>query len=288
MTTAFVLSGGASLGSIQVGMLKSLEAAGIVPDVIVGTSVGALNGAWIAGEYSDESIEGLAVLWRSMRRAKIFPADPLIGLAGVLGRGDHLIPPRRLRRLILENIKFTDIGEATTPFHAVATDLRTGRSVVASAGLAVDAIAASAAIPGIFPPVLVEDQLLVDGGAVDNVPVRAAVELGADVVWVLPTGASCPIARPPGSVVGMMLRGLQLALNAQMAAEIAHCRSLADVRLVPPLCPVTVNPADFSQAADLIRRAEEETADWLAGTPSFVNQERLLAPHRHGRGDAAR
>ncbi|WP_024793862.1 patatin-like phospholipase family protein [Tomitella biformata] len=281
MTTAFVLSGGASLGSIQVGMLKSLEAAGIIPDVIVGTSVGAVNGAWIAGEYSAASLDGLAGLWRSMSRAKVFPADPLTGIAGVLGRRDHLVPPRRFRRLIREHIKFPDLELAGIPFHTVSSDVLTGRSVRLSAGPAVDAIAASAAIPGIFPPVPVGGRLLIDGGAVQNLPIREAVSLGANTVWVLPTGASCPISRPPHSALEMMLRGLQLALNAQMAAEIESCQGLVDLRLVPPLCPVAVNPADFSQAADLMRRAEQETADWLAGEAGFAGQERLLVPHRH-------
>lgn len=284
MTTAFVLSGGASLGSIQVGMLRALESAGIVPDLIVGTSVGAVNGAWIAGAYSAASIDGLAALWRSMSRPRIFPTDPLTGLAGVLGRGDHLVPPRRLRRLIREHIQFTDLELATTPFHTVSSDVLTGRSVRLSTGSAVDAIAASAAIPGIFPPVPVDGRLLIDGGAVQNLPIREAVDLGADTVWVLPTGASCPISQPPSSALEMMLRGLQLALNAQMAAEIAACEGLVDLRLVPPLCPVAVNPADFSQAADLIRRAERETGAWLAAAAGFAGQERLLAPHRHPAG----
>lgn len=281
MSIAFVLSGGASLGSIQVGMLKSLEAAGIVPDLIVGTSVGAVNGGWIAGDYSADSIDGLARLWRSMSRQMVFPTNPATGISAILGRSDHLVSPRRLRRMIGAHLKFTDLESAATPFHTVCSDVLTGRSVRLSTGPAVDAIAASAAIPGIFPPVAVDGTLLIDGGAVQNLPVRAAVELGADQVWVLPTGASCPLTRPPESALEMMLRGLQLALNAQMAAEIASCQAEADIRLVPPLCPVTVSPADFSQAADLMRRAAEETARWLAREPGFDAQERLLAPHRH-------
>lgn len=99
MTTAFVLSGCGSLGALQVGMLAALDEAGIRRDLIVGTSVGALNGAWLAG-HPGESVDGLAAVWRSIRRHDVFPAQPVHGLFGLLGRRRGLVSPARLHRLI--------------------------------------------------------------------------------------------------------------------------------------------------------------------------------------------
>ncbi len=89
MTVAFVLSGGSSLGSIQVGMALALEERGIRPDMIVGSSVGALNGAWLA---SGKDTQGLAELWLSLSTRKIFPVRQLDGLRGFLGRQAYLVP----------------------------------------------------------------------------------------------------------------------------------------------------------------------------------------------------
>ena len=92
MPTAFVLSGGASLGAIHVGMLLALADEGERPDLIVGTSVGAVNGGWIASRPDRVGIHGLADLWMSLSRKDIFPAHPIAGAMGMLGRRSHLVP----------------------------------------------------------------------------------------------------------------------------------------------------------------------------------------------------
>src|SRR5690348_11203528 len=100
-TTAFVLSGGASLGAVQAGMLEALYERGITPDFIVGTSAGVLNGGFIASRpQTAETTEELGELWRGLRRGRVFPLDPLVGLLGFLGTRDHLVPDRALRRIV--------------------------------------------------------------------------------------------------------------------------------------------------------------------------------------------
>ena len=106
MTTAFVLSGGANLGAAQAGTLAALGEAGIRPDLIVATSVGAVNGAWIAGEAD---IEDLLDVWRDLRRSDVFPAGPVGGLLGFLGRSDHLVSDGGLRRLLRTHRRFSDL-----------------------------------------------------------------------------------------------------------------------------------------------------------------------------------
>ncbi len=280
MPTAFVLSGGASLGSIQTGMLLALAEAGITPDFIVGTSVGAVNGGWVASRLDVAGISGLADVWRSLSRRDVFPTRPIIGLLGFLGTLPSLVPASGLRRLLNRHLQFARLEDAPIPLHVVATDVLSGHDVLLSSGNAVDAIAASAAVPAILPPVRINGRDLMDGGVVNNTPLSHAVALGADVVYVLPTGYACDLAAPPRGVIAIALHALTLAINRRLAADISRFEGQVALRVVPPLCPVHISPLDFSHGSLLIDRAHRETARWLA-QPTTTGQAVLLAPHRH-------
>jgi NTE family protein len=126
---AFVLSGGASLGAVQVGMLRALYERGIVPDLVVGTSVGAINGAFIASRpQAVETADELAEIWRGVRRGQVFPLRPLGGLLGFLGSRDHLVPESGLRRLIAEHSTYERLEQTPIEFRVVAVDVLTARS----------------------------------------------------------------------------------------------------------------------------------------------------------------
>ena len=281
MTTAFVLSGGASLGAIQVGMLLGLADEGITPDLIVGTSVGAVNGGWIASRPDATGIGALADLWRSLSRKDIFPTHPISGLLGFLGRSSHLVPSSGLRRLLSNQLEFARLEDAPIPFHVVATDVISGTDVLLSSGDAVDAIAASAAIPGIFPPVNINGRDLMDGGVVNNTPLSQAVALGADRVWVLPTGYSCDLPGSPQTAMTMALHALTMTVNHRLATDVARFEREVDLHVIRPLCPVATSGADFSHAATLIERSHAATREWLAACPPSTGQAELLEPHRH-------
>lgn len=263
MTVAFVLAGGGNLGAAQVGMLQALRDAQVAPDLVVGTSVGAINGAWPA---ADEPLEDLADIWRGLRRSDVFPASLLRGLLGFVGLRDHLVSPRRLRTLVDRHTPFRRLEEAPTPLHVVVTDVLTGRDIRLDHGPAVDAIMASAAIPGIFPPVRIDGRSAMDGGAVNNAPISHAVSLGADTVWVLATGYACALPDPPDSALGMVLHAVSLTIHQRLALDIDRYADRVDLRVVPPLCPLTVPPTDFSRADELIRTARDHTAAWLDAT----------------------
>ncbi|HTM84405.1 MAG TPA: patatin-like phospholipase family protein [Mycobacterium sp.] len=280
MTTAFVLSGGASLGSIQVGMLLALAEAGIAPDLVVGTSVGAVNGGWVASQPDTTGIEELAEVWRGLSRNAVFPTRPLTGLLGFLGRLPNLVPATGLRRLLTRHLQFARLEEAPIPLHVVATDVLSGHDVLLSSGVAVDAIAASAAIPAVLPPVKINGRELMDGGVVNNTPISHAVALGADRIYVLPTGYACDLSRPPSGVMAMALHALTLAINGRLAADVKRFEDTVDLRVAPPLCPVRVAPIDFSHGAALIAAAHRQTRSWLTH-PHRSDQAVLLAPHRH-------
>lgn len=281
MKTAFVLSGGASLGSIQVGMLLALAEAGIVPDVIVGTSVGAVNGGWIASRPDLTGATALADLWRSLSREDVFPTRPLAGLLGFLGRRPNLVPDSGLRRLLEDNLEFARLEDSPIPLHVVATDVLSGQDVLLSSGDAVDAIAASAAIPAVFPPVSLDGRDLIDGGVVNNTPLSHAVALDADVIWVLPTGYSCALPASPKGALAMALHGLTLTVNQRLAVDVARYEATTDLRVIPPLCPVRVSPADFSQSTELIERSHNAARAWLSTRHPVTGQAALLEPHRH-------
>lgn len=281
MTTAFVLSGGASLGSVQVGMLLGLAEAGITPDLIVGTSVGAVNGGWAASRPDIARMEALADLWRSLSRNDVFPTRPILGLLGFLGRRPNLVPDSGLRRLLAENLGFARLEDAPVPFHVVATDVLSGQDILLSAGDAVDAIVASAAIPAVFPPVNINGRDLIDGGVVNNTPLSHAVALGADRVWVLPTGYSCALPESPRGALAMALHALTLVVNQRLAVDVARFEEAADLRVIPPLCPISISPADFSHSAELIGRSHRATREWLAARHPVTGQAALLEPHRH-------
>lgn len=281
MPTAFVLSGGASLGAIHVGMLLALADEGESPDLIVGTSVGAVNGGWIASRPDAAGIRGLADLWVSLSRRDIFPTHPLAGALGMLGRRPHLVPNTGLRRLLADKLEFERLEDAPVPLHVVATDVISGTDVRLSSGDAVDAIAASAAIPGVFPPVRIDGRHLMDGGVVNNTPISHAVKLGADRIWVLPTGYSCDLPAAPKTAVNMALHAMTLAVNHRLAVDVERFEQEVDLRVIRPLCPVATSGADFSHGATLIERSHAATREWLAARPPARGQAELLEPHRH-------
>jgi NTE family protein len=281
MTTAFVLSGGAALGAAQAGMLFALAEAGIAPDLIVGTSVGAVNGAWLAGATDAADMHALTDLWRSIDRDDVFPRDPMTGLLGFLGRRQHLVPDRGLRHLVSSNVRFERLEDAPIPLHVVVTDVLSGEDVCLHTGDTVDAVVASASIPAVLPPVQIGDRCYMDGGVVNNTPISHAVDAGADTVWVLSTGYSCALPEPPRGALAMALHALTLTVNQRLAVDVAHYERAIDLRVVPPLCPIRTTPADFSASDDLIARAHAATTEWLHSMQPRLNQAALLRPHRH-------
>jgi NTE family protein len=279
VTRAFVLSGGASLGAVQVGMLEALFERGIAPDVIVGCSVGAINGAFIASrEPTVETALQLGEVWRGLNRGSVFPLSPVTGLLGFVGRGTHLVSNGKLRALVARHAGFSRLEDARVPLYVIATDVLTGGELRLSTGPAVDAVMASAAIPGVFAPVSVDGQLLIDGGVCDNTPLSHAIELGAEEIYVLPTGYSCDLDAPPRAALNMLLHAMSVMLAQRLYVEIELYRTRARVIVLPPPCPQNVQPIDFSRAGELIEHARAESRIFLDGLDADSSPEARTSP----------
>lgn len=281
MTTAFVLSGGGSLGSVQVGMLLALAERDIVPDLLVGSSVGAVNAAWTAGRPGHEGARQLAEVWRSVKRENVFPVRPLAGLLGFLGRSDHLVPPDPLRSLLSRHLGYRRLEDAPVPVEVVATEVTTGFEAILARGDAVDAVMASAAIPGVFPPVRIDGRDLMDGGVSDNTPISRAVESGAERIYVLPTGYACALDQAPRSALAMVLQAITLLVQQRLIADVSRYQGSVDLCVLPPLCPLRISPVDFAHTDELIVRAQESTARWLDRPTTDIDQTSTLSLHRH-------
>lgn len=283
--TAFVLAGGASLGAVQAGMLRALFEREVAPDLIVGTSVGALNAAFIASRPpTPATARALADLWRSVDRGNVFPLNPLTGFFGFFGARDNLVPDRPLRKLVAANLEITTLEDSPLPLHVIATDLISGRELRLSRGDALEAVMASAAIPGIFPAVERGEHLLIDGGVANNAPIADAIELGAERIYVLPTGNACDLAEPPRGAVAMILHAMSLLVIRRLLVEIESLRDGAELIVLPPPCPLTVQPYDFSHAEELISRGYEDSRDYLkAAEAGDAPVPLALTMHSHGR-----
>ncbi|MFC4761845.1 patatin-like phospholipase family protein [Dyella koreensis] len=259
--TAFVLAGGGSLGAVEVGMLQALLDWGETPTFVVGASAGAINAAYFATEPTRTCTEKLERLWCMLKRRDVLPFNIL----GVLRRRGHLVDSYALRRLLERHLPYQKLEHAALPVHIVASDMLTGHEVLLSSGPVIDAVLASTAIPGVFPPVQIGSQWLVDGGVANNTPISTAMNLGATRIVVLPTGFACALNRPPPGAVARAMHALSLLVSRQLAHDAERFTGARiQLRIVPSLCPLNISAYDYSAAASLITQARASTHQWLA------------------------
>ena len=262
-------------------MMHSLAKHGIAPDMVVGSSVGALNGAYYAGNPTLKGVLGLERIWRSLKRQDVFPVT-LRTLLGFLWRRDFLVSHEGIRKLVDGHLPYRNLEDAKLPVHIVATDIITGDSVVMSDGSAAEAIIASTAIPGAFTPIHYRDHFLADGAISSNTPIKIAVRQGATRLIILPTGHACANQVPPVGAVANALHALTLLIARQLVIELESLPPSIEYFVVPPLCPLVGSPYDFTRTTQHIERAVRSTDEWLTKnglSQSFIPGE--LRPHSH-------
>lgn len=260
---AFVLSGGGVLGAAQVGQLQALIGAGIIPDVVIATSVGALNAAAVATEPDDAGMQRLAEVWRALKTEDIFPGSRFARAWNVVSRGDHIHANTGIRKLV-EQIPVDAFEETEIPLWISATNLRTGEEEWFSKGSMMQAILASTALPGIFPPVPIDGELYIDGGVVNNVPISKAIELGAQRIYVLTCGTATGTQRPIRRPLDVLVQAFAHSRRARVSHDMTHFSAEAEIIMMPTFDPGYIAYNDPSQSGRLMTRARELSAQFLA------------------------
>jgi NTE family protein len=266
--TAFVLGGGGVLGATQVGMLRALLEHGISPDLIVGASVGALNGAVLASDPSMGSVQMLTGLWSDLSGAGIFSDSVFAQAARVAKHRTHLHSAQPLRMLLQRQLPVARIEQLPTRFECVAASIEKAGAHWFTEGSITDAVLASCAVPGLFPPAQVGDEHFFDGGLVHSIPVGRAVALGARRVFVLHVGRIERPLRPPRWPWEVGLVAFEIARRHRFIEEMERIDPSVEVHVLPsgerdtPL--VSVRYRDATRVSSRIERAYEASQRFLA------------------------
>jgi NTE family protein len=269
---AFVLGGGGRLGAAEVGMLRALLESDIRPHLILGTSVGAVNGAIIAGDCTLATVERLSRQWCDLEESGLFTGS-LVGRVGTLLRSrTHLHGAAPLRAMLEQGLAVTRIEELPIPFQCVAASIERASEHWFTAGPIVDAVIASASVPGLLPPAQIDGEHFLDGGIVNSIPVGRAVALGATTVYVLHVGRIERPLEPPTWPWEAGLVAFEIARRHRFAADMAALPDGVTAHVLPtgaPTAPVykdlsQLRYRDLSRISERIDLAYEATSRYLA------------------------
>jgi NTE family protein len=265
--TAFVLGGGGVLGSVQVGMLAALIQHDIRPDLVVGTSVGAVNGAMIAADPSRHSVQTMQELWTSLSDAGIFADSVLSQAARLAKHRTHLQSAEPLRQLIQQRLPVQRIEDLPVQFECVAASIEKSAAHWFTEGSIADAVVASCAVPGLFPAARVGDEHFFDGGLVHSIPVGRAVELRAERIFVLHVGRIEQPLRPPKWPWEVGVVAFEIARRHRFVEEMRRLPDGVEVHVMPTgtsrTASVNVRYRNTGQVAPRIDRARHASMRYL-------------------------
>ncbi|SFE84118.1 NTE family protein [Blastococcus tunisiensis] len=266
------------LGAAEVGMLQALFDRGVRPDLIVGTSVGAINGAFVAADPGPAAVERLRAVWQELASRQVLAGSVLGRLGTLLRTRTHVHHPEPLRQLLEAHLPVATFAELEVPFQCVAASIERSAERWFTEGPLVDAVLASSAVPGLLPPVQIEGEHYVDGGLVHSIPVGRAVALGADTVYVLHVGRVDRPLQPPTRPWEVATVTFEIARRHRFAADLAALPPGVTVHVLPagddtPPGTANLRYRDFSRVADRIDRAHAAAGARL---------DRLGTPGNHG------
>lgn len=268
---AFVLGGGGILGAAEVGMLAALLEAGIQPDVVVGTSIGAINGAAIAADPTPEGAQRLSELWQEVSDSGVFSGSLLRRVSTLARTRTALHSNAELRRLLERGLGGVLIEDLAVRFQCVAASIERAEEHWFTEGPVVDAVLASSAVPGILPPVRIGREHYIDGGIVNSIPVSRAVQLSAATIYVCHVGRIDGLLRAPRQPLEVGLVAFEVARRHRFHADMAALPDGVTVHVLPtgdPRQPAFDSLANFryrdaSRVADRIARARRATLRYL-------------------------
>jgi NTE family protein len=258
----FVLGGGAGFGAVQVGMLRALAEAGLQPDLVVGTSVGSVNGAVLA-EDPTGAANRLSHLWTMITREDVFPGHAVERIRTWHQHRTYFVPSDGLDGLLARLLSAERFEELALPFAATATELLSGRVVHIESGPLRPAVLASAAIPGFYPAVRIDGRDLVDGGVVSNIPVDQALRMGARSIVVLDCGVFGVRLEPPRSLGDTIAQATAIIMRQQIIRDLPEVARQVPVLYLPGPFPLTSSPLDFTSSASLMQDAYEKSCGFL-------------------------
>jgi NTE family protein len=261
---AVVLSGGGNRGVAQLGMLRALVGAGVRPDVVIGTSVGSLNGAAFARDPSDAGLDDLESVWLGLSREQLFADSRLTRAWRLASRASFMFGNEGLAEVI-DGFGVDDFSELAVPLRVIACDLRTGAEAVFASGPLEPALLASCALPGVYAPVEHDGRLLVDGGVINNVPVSHALAGPTDQVYVCDTSADLE-AQVPRSAIEVIMRSFAIARQGRARRDQERYGNDPRVVFLPRVHDPR-RPFDFSGAEELIDEGYTAARDFLAARP---------------------
>jgi NTE family protein len=238
-------------------MIRALTEYGVVPDLIVGSSVGALNGAVLAADPTTAA-DQLTEIWESMTPRKIFGVDTKFNAAwtlardGFAGKGTALCSSQPLEKLIMATISANRIEDLPTDLAVVTTDLLAGRPKLLRQGPLARALLASASVPGVFAPVKIESVFCVDGGVTANVPIRQALEAGARSVIVLDASPASTPGFIPRNPLEAFVQSSMIMVRSQKASSIDNLANRHPIMRLPQPTPPALSVIDFDQSRRLI------------------------------------
>lgn len=268
---AFVLSGGGNLGAVQVGMLRALFEHDIYPDLIVGCSVGALNGAAVAYDPTLAGVDRLDEVWRNVEGKNLMPRNWIPNAVALARRGEAIHESHGLRRLLEEAVGDREFRDLTVHFECVATDVKDVREVWFDSGPLIDAILASSAMPALYPSVQINGSRYLDGAIVNDVPMSRAVELGASTLYVLQVGSFSRPRGEPRRPLDVAVQAYWIARHHRFKRDLEHMPHEVDLHMLPHGQPPVMRYNDFTKAPELIAAAYEASTDYLEGRGVSVN-----------------
>ena len=268
-----MLGGGGNLGALQVGMLQAAIDRGIVPDELVGCSAGAINAAMVAADPTPKGVERLRTLWTTAQRDIIAPVTKFDGVRLLTHRGVSLQSNAGLRRILEASLPHRRFEEFAVPFHVVATSLTTNSERWFSSGDVIEPILASAALPAIFPPVVIEGDMLVDGGVLNNVPLSKAHGLRPNRIYVFHVGNFDRKRPAPKRPIDVLLQTFSMSRAQRYESESKEPPAPGvEVVILPSVDPGKLRYNDFARSGELIERARVATATFLDTSAEVVAQ----------------
>ncbi len=253
---ALVLSGGGALGALQAGFLRALFRTDFHPSVIIGTSAGALNGAFLAFHPDEQGTEELVEIWRSLRDQSLFLFNPLRIAYQLASRQMCLTNGGLLSRLLRDHTPVDDFSATKVPLCITTTNLTAGRKEVFHEGPVSTAVLASTALPGLFCPVEIGDQMYVDGGVLENLDLDTAIELGAKEVLAIDL-SRCIDGRRPDSIVTVWMQTLDVIQRDRVDREMDRLENKAHITLIQPVVESSVSLTNFLAVDRLLEDGEK-------------------------------